>query len=111
MVPWWFLNLDVNPSGQLRVTSTIKGADIYIDGVQTGALTDSILLNVEIGRRLITVRGPGFVSDPEVAIVEDSARPNVHRVIRDLRDSAHLSNPTKSYPFAAASDKRFLQHR
>ncbi len=89
---WWFLNRDVTPSGQLRVTSTIKGADIYIDGVQTGALTDSILLNVEIGRRLITVRGPGFVSDPEVAIVEvQQNRMSIATFV--ISDSAHLATP------------------
>jgi hypothetical protein len=67
---WWVLNRDATPYGQLRVTSTIKGADIYIDGVQTGALTDTILTDIPVGRRLVTLRGPGLVSDPEVAIVE-----------------------------------------
>lgn len=67
---WWFLNRNVTPYGDLRVTSSVKGADIYIDGVQTGALTDTVLSGVAVGRRLITVRGPGLVSNPEVAIVE-----------------------------------------
>ncbi|MBL0060402.1 MAG: hypothetical protein IPP40_02620 [bacterium] len=89
---WWFLNRDVTPYGQLRITSTIKGADIYIDGVQTGALTDSILLDVEIGRRLITVRGPGLVSDPEVAIVEiQQDRMSIATFV--MSDSARLATP------------------
>ncbi len=89
---WWFLNRDVTPSGQLRVTSTIKGADIYIDGVQTGALTDSVLLNVSIGRRLITVRGPGLISDPEVAIVEVQ-RDRMSIATFVMSDSARVATP------------------
>lgn len=70
VLAWWILDRNSVPVGQLRVTSTIKGADVYVDGVQTGALTDTVLLDVQVGRRLITVRSPGLISSPEVAIVE-----------------------------------------
>ncbi|MCB1059571.1 MAG: PEGA domain-containing protein [Calditrichaeota bacterium] len=67
---WWVLNRDATPVGQVRITSTIKGAEIYIDGAQAGAQTDTVLLDIPVGRRLITLRAPGLISDPEVAIVE-----------------------------------------
>lgn len=72
-VSWWVLNLDTKPVGQVHVTSSIKGADVYVDGVQSGAVTDTVLDGIEVGRRLITVRAPGLISDPEVAIVEIQA--------------------------------------
>lgn len=87
---WWTLNRDTTPYGQLRVTSTIKGADIYLDGVQSGALTDTVLLNVRAGRRLVTVRGQGIISDPEVAIVEiQEDRLSIATFV--MTDSASLS--------------------
>jgi len=70
VVAWWILNRDATPLGDLRVTSSIKGVDIFIDGVQTGATTDTVLTNIPVGRRLVTVRGQGVIADPEVAIVE-----------------------------------------
>lgn len=66
----WFLNLDATPQGDLRVTTTIPGAEVHIDGKQTGTFSDTLLTGVQVGRRLITVRAPGYVSDPEVIIVE-----------------------------------------
>lgn len=66
----WVLTYHSVPKGQVRVTTSIPGADIYIAGVQTGYTTDTVLEDIPVGRQLITVRKLGYVADPEVAIVE-----------------------------------------
>jgi hypothetical protein len=70
MAALWILGRDAKQMGALRVTANLRGADIQIDGVQTGALTDTFLTDVTVGRRFVTLRMPGYVTDPEVAIVE-----------------------------------------
>jgi hypothetical protein len=64
----WFLNRGVG-RGRLRVTSSTPGATILLDGMQTGYVTDTTL-TVTRGRRIITVRMAGLVSDPEFAVAE-----------------------------------------
>jgi hypothetical protein len=66
----WILNYQSITTGSVRVTTSVPGADIYIAGVQTSQSTDAVLTEIPTGRQLITVRKPGYVSDPEVAIVE-----------------------------------------
>lgn len=85
----WVLNRESTQVGELRVITSFKGAEIHIDGKQTGALSDTVLLNVPIGRRLVTVRATGKVADPEVAIVEvQKGRPAVASFV--LHDSAFV---------------------
>lgn len=51
------------PQGDLRVTSSVKGVDIFVDGVQTGATTDTVLTGLPTsGRRLVTVRALGMIA-------------------------------------------------
>jgi hypothetical protein len=64
----WFLNRGVG-RGRLRVTSSTPGATILLDGVQTGYVTDTTL-TVTRGRRIITIRMEGLVSDPDFAVAE-----------------------------------------
>ncbi|MCB9357243.1 MAG: PEGA domain-containing protein [Calditrichaeota bacterium] len=66
----WFLNLNPTPYGDLRVTTTIPGAEIQIDGKHAGAQSDTVLTGIRAGRRFVTVRAPGLISEPEVVIVE-----------------------------------------
>ncbi len=85
----WVLNRQSTQVGELRVITTVKGAEIHIDGKQTGALTDTVLLDVPVGRRLVTVRATGKVSEPEVAIVEvQKGRPGVASFV--MHDSAFV---------------------
>lgn len=78
----WFLNRGAG-RGQLHVSSSTPGATILLDGVQTGYLTDTTLI-VTRGRRIVTVRREGFVSDPDFAVAE-VRRGVVSRVSFDLR--------------------------
>jgi hypothetical protein len=66
----WILSYKSQTTGSVRVSTSVPGADIYIAGVQTSQTTDAILAGIPTGRQLITVRKPGYISDPEVAIVE-----------------------------------------
>ncbi|MBK6909971.1 MAG: PEGA domain-containing protein [bacterium] len=86
---WWILNRDATPQGDLRVTSSVKGVDIFVDGVQTGATTDTVLTGLPTGRRLVTVRALGMIADPEVAIVEIQ-RDRTAVAVFTLRDSADV---------------------
>lgn len=90
----WFLNLDATPQGELRISTSVPGAEVHIDGKQTGALSDTVLTDVPIGRRLITVRAPGYISEPEVAIVEiQQGRMSAASFV--LRDSAQVVKSDK----------------
>jgi hypothetical protein len=56
-------------TGLLRVTTDIPGAEVSIDGVRTGATTDTTLPRVPVGRRSVTVGKTGYASHPEVVFV------------------------------------------
>jgi hypothetical protein len=64
----WFLNRGAG-RGRLRISTSVPGATILLDGLQTGYLTDTTLV-VPRGRRIVTVRKEGFVSDPDFAVAE-----------------------------------------
>jgi hypothetical protein len=66
----WILSYQHIATGYLRVTSSVRGAEIYVAGVQTGYATDTTLAEIPVGRQIVTVRKQGYVSDPEVLIVE-----------------------------------------
>lgn len=90
----WFLNRDATPHGELRVSTSVPGAEVHVDGKQTGALSDTVLFDVPVGRRLITVRAPGYISEPEVAIVEiQEGRMSAASFL--LRDSAQVVKSDK----------------
>lgn len=78
---YWFLNRG-SGQGELRVSASVRGAEIMIDGRQTGMVTDTTL-KVGLGRHIITVRKPGLISDPEFAVAE-IRRDVVSRVSFDL---------------------------
>jgi hypothetical protein len=56
-------------TGFLHVVTDVPGAEISIDGVRTGATTDTTLPRIPVGRRSVTVGKTGYVSDPEVVFV------------------------------------------
>lgn len=66
---FYFINFRAADHGQLRVTASQPAADILIGGVQTGYTTDATL-QLGTGRKLVTVRKPNFVSEPEFAVAE-----------------------------------------
>ena len=66
----WILTRSSDESGPVRVTTSVPGADIFVGGTMTGMQSDTTLMNVPVGRQLITVRKPGFVSDPEVIVAD-----------------------------------------
>lgn len=66
---FYFINFRAADHGQLRVTASQPAADILIGGVQTGYTTDATL-QLGTGRKLVTVRKPNFISEPEFAIAE-----------------------------------------
>lgn len=55
--------------GPLRITSNIEGAEILIDGVQMGAITDTTLRNIATGRRSVTIYKSSYHVEPEVIFV------------------------------------------
>ncbi|MBK6766990.1 MAG: PEGA domain-containing protein [bacterium] len=88
----WILNLDATPHGDLRVTTTVPGAEIHIDGKQCGAFSDTLVSGIPVGRRLITVRAPGYIADPEVIIVEIE-KDRTASASFVMRDSTELVRP------------------
>jgi hypothetical protein len=66
---YFFIENPQVTTGRLRIVSNVKGADIYIDGVQVGAFTDTTLPEVGAGRRSISVKKAGYIAEPEVAFV------------------------------------------
>ncbi|MBU0508482.1 hypothetical protein KKH27_06585 [bacterium] len=63
------LNYSARGTGSVRVTTSVPGADILVGGMQTGFTTDTTI-QVKAGRKIITVRKMGLVSDPEFAVIE-----------------------------------------
>jgi hypothetical protein len=66
---YFFIENPQVTTGRLRIVSNVKGADIYVDGVQVGAFTDTTLPKVAAGRRSISVKKGGYIAEPEVAFV------------------------------------------
>jgi hypothetical protein len=66
----WFLTHSSPATGLVRVTTTIPGADIYLDGTMTGLQTDTTLPDIPVGRTIVTVRKSGLVSDPEMIVAD-----------------------------------------
>lgn len=66
----WILKYQGTRTGSLEVSTTVPGADIYIGGIQTTATSDTVIEDVPIGKQFISVRLPGYIPEPEVAIVE-----------------------------------------
>ncbi len=66
----WVLTHHSQSTGMLRVTTSLPGADIFLDGTMSGLQSDTTLPDVPEGRSIVTVRKAGYVSDPEMAIVE-----------------------------------------
>ncbi len=56
-------------TGNLQILSNVKGAEILIDGIQSGAKTDTTLSAIIAGRKLITIQKEGYKAEPEVVLV------------------------------------------
>jgi hypothetical protein len=57
-------------TGMVYVFSDSTGAAIYLDGTDTEQVTPDTLKDVPNGTHVVTVRLPGFVSEPESVVVE-----------------------------------------
>ncbi len=57
-------------TGRLRVTSDVKGAEVLLDGMQVGVVTDTTLSRVVAGRRSVAVRKSGYLAEPEVVFID-----------------------------------------
>lgn len=66
---YFVVNRPQTVTGQLRVVTDIKGAEIFVDDVRMGATTDTTLPRVLAGRRSVTVRKAGYTSEPEVVFI------------------------------------------
>lgn len=66
----WVLTHHSQSEGMLRVTTSIPGADIFLDGTMSGLQSDTTVSNVPAGRCIVTVRKPGYASDPEMAVAD-----------------------------------------
>lgn len=71
-------------TGSLRVTTSVPGAEVLIGGMQTGMLSDTTVLLVPTGRKIVTVRKANYISDPEFASVRigDDSLTSVRFVLR-----------------------------
>jgi hypothetical protein len=82
LVALWFLNHG-SGLGRLHVSSSSPGAEILLDGLRTGYVTDTTL-TVSRGRHIVTVRKDGLTSEPEFGVTE--VRHNVvSQVFFDLK--------------------------
>ncbi|MFH1011522.1 MAG: PEGA domain-containing protein [bacterium] len=66
---YFFMERSRIGTGQLRVLSDVKGAEISIDGIRVGAKTDTTLPQIATGRRSVGLQKAGYVSQPEVIFV------------------------------------------
>jgi len=57
-------------TGRLRVTSDVKGAEVLLDGMQVGVVTDTTLSRVVAGHRSVAVRKSGYLAEPEVLFID-----------------------------------------
>jgi hypothetical protein len=69
VIAFLFLSLRREKPARLRVTTSIPGAEIMVDGSQTGYSSDTTL-PVTPGRRIITVRKENYISDPEFVVLD-----------------------------------------
>lgn len=61
-------------TGRLLVASDVPGAEIYLDGKQTGLITPDTLENVSLGRHLVAVYKEGYSVFPPVVDVGVSTK-------------------------------------
>jgi hypothetical protein len=64
----WIINRQQG-NGKLQIITSVPGAEILLDAQQTGYLTDTTV-TVGMGRRIITVRLVGYLSDPEFVVAD-----------------------------------------
>jgi hypothetical protein len=60
------------PTGAIFVSSSIPGAAIFLNGVDSHRVTPDTLKNVAVGSHVVTVQMAGFISSPESYEVEVS---------------------------------------
>lgn len=58
------------PIGSIAVMSVPAGAAVFLDGVATGAVTDTILAGVVAGSHEVRIGLDGFLADPESILVD-----------------------------------------
>jgi hypothetical protein len=53
------------PAGSIEITSIPAGADIYLDGEETGKVTPFTMANIPAGSHTISVRKDGYIASDE----------------------------------------------
>ena len=85
-------------TGSLKVTSTPAGAAIFIDGAETGNVTDATLDGIAVGDHVVTLKLDGYTDAvTEVTITENETAP-LHRDLVEARGSIAVA----STPIGAA---------
>jgi hypothetical protein len=109
---FFLLNYHWERPAMVRVTTTVPGAEILVDGTQTGYQSDTTL-PVEPGRRIITVRKPNYISDPEFVVLDITRRPGYAAafVLKDAskvmqRDSIPPLRPVRQQIFSTGQPVR-----
>ncbi|MCK9306535.1 MAG: DUF3344 domain-containing protein [Methanoculleus sp.] len=66
------------PAGSIVVTSSPEGAAIFLDGAETGEVTDATLMNVPVGTHTVRVSLDGYLDAEETVTVAAGAIAAVH---------------------------------
>lgn len=92
--------------GKLQIMTSVPGAEILLDAQQTGYLTDTTM-TVGLGRRIVTVRKSGYISDPEF-VVADVRRNVVGRVTFDMKPHTITEKSDSIPPLRSVRQEIFL---
>ncbi len=90
--------------GQILVSSSPEGADIYLDGNSTGRTTNSTLTNVAVGPHTVTLLKDGYGDYEESVTVEGGETARVDAALR--AHTIEVTEPTRSTHWTHGEEAR-----
>lgn len=73
----------IEAHGSIAVASTPTGAAIFLDGIETGKLTNALLENVPAGDHVITLKLAGYADASKTVTVADNETATVHFLLTE----------------------------
>ena len=73
----------IEAHGSIAVASTPTGAAIFLDGIETGKLTNALLENVPAGDHVVTLKLDGYADASKTVTVADNETATVHFLLTE----------------------------
>ena len=86
------VHLDLTtPTGSLAVTSVPAGARVFIDGADTGKLTNTTIDGIGIGSHTVTLKKDGYVDAAAEIVIEEAKTTTLHLNLEEIITTGNLT--------------------